>query len=103
MNFLEQIKEKLDSPRNRAGMRDQVTVNTRALRELIHHFERLDSDARSEHYRLAGAPPEQQLSEIIKTVYHKQGRNSEITLLIIMDTLTPLIEAKRKEIPEYRG
>lgn len=103
MNFLERIKEELDSPRNRAGMRDQVAVNTRALRELIHHFERLDSEARAEHNSRAGAPLEQQLSEIIKAVYHKHDRNSDTTLLVIMDTLTPLIEAKRKEIPEYKG
>lgn len=103
MNFLERIKEELDNPRNRAGMRDQAAVSTRALRELIHHFEQLDSEARAEHNSRAGAPLEQQLSEVIKAVYHKQGRNSGITLLIIMDTLIPLIEAERKEIPEYRG
>lgn len=49
MNFLESIKQSLSVDRPMRSDRPSVLVSTEALRELLHHFERLDAEARARH------------------------------------------------------
>lgn len=49
MSFLQNIKSKLDSRKYYRCDRT-VEVNAKDLLELVHHFERLDNDARAEYH-----------------------------------------------------
>lgn len=105
MNFLQRIKAQLYDPRQgRVGMGQQVRVDSIALSELIDNFESLDSQFRAsfKHHDLRA-----HLRDAITAMYHNQGRNSELTLLVIMETLTPLIEANEKRkaqgIPVFKA
>ena len=64
-----------------------------ALQDLIDHFERLDSLARSQY---PGPSVNETLQYAIEAVFHNNSKDGEITLLIIMDALKPLIENRYK-------
>jgi len=95
MNFLKSIKSQIYDPRmGNHSHKERVLVNTRDLRELIDNFEKLDTDARSAH---EGQPLNQRLAHTLEAVFHQNEKDGEITLLIIMETLRPLIEERRKQ------
>ena len=98
MNFLKQIKEDLNNPRNRHGMRDKVLVDVKSLRELIDNFESMDAEYRALHPDSRMLTINHQLHQMIEAAYQKQGKNAETTLMLIMDTLRPLMEEKHKEL-----
>ena len=100
MNFLERVKRDLEDSH---GAREKVLINYQALRELVDHFERLDSYARAIHpdqkkrrtdmYKYI----EHELAMVIEAMYHQQGRDAETTLMTIMETLLPLMQKRHKE------
>ena len=63
MNFLERIKTDMNEPRNRHGMREKAVVDARALRELLEHFETMDTTERALH-------PESRKQEIERQLHH---------------------------------
>lgn len=97
MNFLQRIKDNLNDYRNNHGRRQQVIVDTSALRELIDRFEDLDTECRALHPKARNQAIEKQLHDTINAVYQKQGKNAETTLMLIMDTLRPLMEERHKQ------
>jgi len=97
MNFLERIKKDINDPRNRQGMRERVVVDARSLRELLEHFETMDTAERALHKDARRLEIEHQLHNLIEAAYHQQGKDAETTLMLIMETLLPLMESRRKE------
>ena len=97
MNFLQRLKEELNDPKNCMGQREKVLVSTKALRELLYHFETLDSYERATHKETRKQHINEQLRHTICASYHQQGKNTETTLMLIMDTLRPLMEERHKE------
>lgn len=97
MNFLQRIKADLNEPRNRQGMRDKVIVDARSLRKLLEHFETMDTTERALHPESRKLEINHQLHNLIEAAYHRQGKNAETTLMLIMDTLRPLMEERYKE------
>jgi len=97
MNFLDKINEDLNEPRNLRGMRDKVCVDSRALRELLRVYEQIDSERRVLNTDHCVNSLHRLLHETITAVYHQQGKGAETTLLIIMQTLQPLMEKQRKD------
>lgn len=95
MTFLTRLKEQMSDPRlgNRLG-REEVRVSSRALLQLIEAFERLDSEARANH---PSPTSHERLARDIEAEFHANGKDGEITLLVIMDTLRPLIEQRHKD------
>ena len=93
---LERIKDSLSDPRNQRGMRDKVLVDARALYELIDRFEEMDAVIRANHTLRDADNIRFVLRDTIRAVYCQQGRSSEMTLMIIMDTLRPLMEDRAK-------
>ena len=92
MTFLTRIKEQMTDPRlgNRHG-KDRVLVTSRDLLELIDHFERIDSEMRS----LSHSPSTHEtLARAIEAEFHNNGKDGEVSLLVIMGTLKPLIEER---------
>ena len=95
MNFLERIKNDLNDPRlNRGNNGEICRVNINALDELIHHFERLDSEARAKY---ESPSPREHLRNAIIAAYHASGRHPETTMITVLDTLKELAEDKHKE------
>lgn len=97
MNFLDIINRDLSDLRNLQGMREKMYVNSRAIRELVRHYEELDSFHRVTSIDDRGAVLEEKLHNCIKAVYENQGKNAETTLMLIMDTLRPLMERRYKD------
>jgi len=97
MNFLKRLKSDLNEPMNLRGMRSKVHVDARSLRELIHHYENMESTERALNYEARYLEVNHQLHNLITASYHKQGRNAETTLMLIMDTLRPLMKERDKE------
>jgi hypothetical protein len=94
MTFLELIKRDLDDYRMRA--RDgKVVVNRRALEELVSHFERVDSELRS-RYSADKESFMRHLRDAITAAWHRSDKNGERTMMVIMDTLHPLLIEKEK-------
>lgn len=103
MNFLNLVKLGLDDIR---GTRGKAIVDRQALRELIEHFERLDSHARAMHAHDNSTRHKDSayvLSTAIEAMYHQQGKNAETTLLVIMETLMPLMQQRQKESEKPRN
>jgi hypothetical protein len=92
MNFLEEIKSSLTNDEKRRGLRQQVTVNSRALLELIQDYERLDSYMRCVYEDKDNfVPLETRLHNVVTAMYH--GRSSEDSLLLfVVNVLAPLIK-----------
>ena len=98
MNFLERIKDQMEDPRRSRGGGPDVTVSTQALRELIHHFESLDSEMRV--IKASGSESlYQRLSDTITALFHSTEKNGETVIVEVMETLGPLLKKKRKERP----
>lgn len=98
MNFLQRIKSQMNDPRNgRMGRGQMVRVDSDALSELVHHFESLDTYERATHSEARRQHISEQLHNTICACYQQQGKNAETTLMLIMDTLRPLMEERHKE------
>jgi len=97
MNYLQRLKNELNDPRNCGGQREKVLISTKALRELLYHFESLDSYERATHKEARRRHISEQLHSTICACYQQQGKNAETTLMVIMDTLRPLMEERQKE------
>jgi hypothetical protein len=91
MDFLKHLKEKVFDIR--FGNREQVTVNRRALLDLINYFEQLDT---AERAQVDTRDLNRNLQYAIEAVY-KNVQCTEETLLIVMGTLGPLIKERLKE------
>ena len=94
MNFLEIIKSQIDDHRNYRGSSSRVSVDYRSLHELLDHFESVDAQFRALHDE---RDTRQNLRNAITAMFHEKDRNSEKVLILIMDTLTLLIEEKLKQ------
>ena len=90
MNFLKHLKDKAFD--RSYGNREQVTVDRKALLDLIEHFERLDSADRAQ---ADTRDLNENLHYAIEAVY-KNSKCTETTLLIVMQTLEPLIKERLK-------
>lgn len=97
MNFIETIKRDLSEERNLRGLRGRVVVDGRALCELVETYETLDSQARALYEGSAALELDHQLRNTITALYHRERKNTETTLMTIMQTLLPLMERKEKE------
>jgi hypothetical protein len=95
-NFLQNLKNAMLDYEKRAGFRNQIVVDTRSLRELLHHFERYESADRAmfedAHVRL-----EHKLFNILTAMY-KNHHDVDRVMLQVMKILTPLIEERLKEL-----
>lgn len=98
MSFLTVIKRELYDERKHAGTREKVLVDTRALWELVSQFEVLDATERALHREQRGLEVTEWLRNLIIAAYQQQGKNSEATLMLVMDTLRPLMEERAKEL-----
>ncbi len=50
--FVTRLKKELQDSDNQRGMKDCIVVNRRDLKELLHHFERIDKEFRELHRKL---------------------------------------------------
>ena len=97
MNFVKTLQEQINDPIRSRGRQCEVTVSHRALRELLMHFEELDSYCRATHPETRSRDINNQLAYTIEAAYQQQGKSSERTLMLIMDTLRPLMEKRHKD------
>ena len=97
MSFLKRLKSDLNEPMNLRGMRSKVMVDASSLHELIYRFEDMDATERALDYDARYLEVNHQLHNLIVASYNKQGRNAETTLMLIMDTLRPLMKEREKE------
>jgi len=97
MNFLERIKHNLEDYRNTRGRRDMVFVDRVALLELLSHYEVMDATERALPPAGVRQGISHQLHNLITASYLLQGKNSERTLMVVMDTLLPLMDKRHKE------
>lgn len=97
MDFLSRIKKDLYDARRQQGLRDKTMVDTRCLMELIERFEVMDNEERLRHGS-GHIGLDHHLHNAVLAVYHAKKRNAEETMLIVMETLKPLIEENRRMI-----
>jgi hypothetical protein len=99
MSFLKHIKRDMNDPYNYRGLpKNKIMVDYNDLKRLLECFEQLDNEKRAINafYNKENYGLDYVLSEVIKGLYHQKGKNSEVVLLVIMNTLKPLIEEKIK-------
>ena len=96
MSFLQTIKTQLYDERKQRGRgaRSIATVDRKSLEELIRHFESLDSEARDRNTQSDDL--HLQLHVTLEALY-KEGRDGERLMMIVMDTLAPLIRERVKQ------
>ncbi len=95
MSFLQTIKNALHDERGQRGRRGYNVVPTRALIELVEHFERVESQQRLAHNRKHVPEPARILAESLIASYHTL-KDEGALFLFIMDVLKPLIEERKK-------
>ncbi len=94
MSFLDKLKRDIYNEESRRGLRNQVIVRTRPLLDLIDHYEKMDSFARSQSDMHASL--EHKLSNVLHALYC-ETHDSERLMLLIMKILKPMIKARIKE------
>jgi len=97
MTPLKRLKKDILEIERRRGMRELVTVNSRALRELLDDYERMESAERVAHNGINSETITVALMDAIEAAYHQNNKNSETTMIVIMDTLKRLAEETRKQ------
>jgi hypothetical protein len=98
MNFINQIKHAIEEQRFSHGPRGKTLVPTRALVELINDHAKMDSILRIEHIKDDNnCSPQQLLVEALESVYRNNDRQTDAMMLIVLDTLKPLIVEKHKQ------
>ena len=90
MNFLKRLKEQLNDPRSRSGMRGRAVVDADALRELIHQYEAMDSIDRA-RYNHPGVSAAHHLHDAVGALYHNTP-DPILVMNIVMETLNPLVK-----------
>lgn len=102
-SYIQSLKDNLDSNQRRRG-NNSVLLDSQPLRELIRDYERLDSELRFRHIEeIPFTPPEEILRACLLALYHKDNKEVDNILLLIMDILTPLLLEKKKEANLYQG
>lgn len=107
MNFLENIKKALFDPRFRQrnqgrGMPlGQTLVNDRDLVELVERFEGLDLDMRAIVLDKREDCDNQKLGNLIRQMWHNNGKNSDEVLFIFSGVIKKLLEEERLKQPKY--
>ena len=100
MNFLERIESDLRDPRKQYGRGSKVaTVDARSLEELLHHFRRLDSEARCEAAAQETDSPFHHLHFAVEASFVKSKGDSARVLGCVMDALHPLIDRELRDRP----
>jgi hypothetical protein len=97
MSFIKRLKNDLNDSMKHRDMRSKAHVDASALRELIDRFEDMDATERALNYEARYLEVNHQLHNLIVASYNKQGKNAETTLMLIMDTLRPLMKEREKE------
>lgn len=95
MSFLDKIKSDIKDPRNQRGSRYQVLVDIHSLYELVEAFERCDSGLKA--LTSTGVDLEEMLHYAITALYHRDN-DSDKTLMIIMQTLLPLMRERQSNV-----
>ena len=95
MNFLEQLKDDLNNPMKRSGTREKCYVSTSALRQLVGHYERMDSVERVESRSFPQKSIRNRLYDILDCLY--VNMDSDALMFMIMDFLSKRIQEKAKE------
>jgi hypothetical protein len=95
MSFLQTIKNALHDERRQRGRGGYTEVPTRALIELVEHFEWVESQQRVDHDRKHFPDPAKILAESLIASYHTL-KDEGALFLFIMDVLKPLIEDRKK-------
>lgn len=91
--FVERIKDSLHGAHQGRGMSNNAVVNRRDLVDLLHHFERLDSEVRARH-----AVAEAQYNQLQEAADHATG----ITYGLHANSVA-LAEQLMKEIDAHEG
>ena len=91
MNFVKRIKEDARHPRNMPRPHYRASVESMALHYFIEDYDRIDAELRA--YKNNQINPEfhQVLSAAVKASYHENNKSSERTMMVIFETLLPLM------------
>lgn len=95
MNFFQRIKSDLNTFEKRMDLRNQVIVDSKALRLLLDDYEALDTQARClSEERFVDFKT--MLDRTLHALYARD-HDSERLMLLVMDILKPLIEQRLHE------
>ncbi len=104
MTFLKRLDSAINNDRHRRGLpMDKVMVNDRDLRELIHNFEKLDSEARLDHS--LGRPdttPSRHLELAIISCWHSSGDKSDQVTEVFSRVVSELYRERMNNNPMYK-
>lgn len=106
MNFLLRIKAELFDPKARQcrGLHPSKTgVETRDLIKLVDHFESLDADIRAIALDKRTDCDNQKLDNLIRQMWHRNGKDSDEILFTFSDTIKKLIDEERRKKPRFKG
>lgn len=94
MNFLETINRQMEDRQRRGG--GSITVDARALMELVRSYEVLEARDRASHLVQEMHPMvcRQRLHAVVQDAYHQLG--AEDLLLDVAAAIKPLADEKRK-------
>lgn len=96
-NFVKTIKREINDLMNCRGQREKCLVSTRALHALLDDYERLDTYVQATSLDAQRINIQQHLHHTIQAAYEQQNKNAETTLMLIMDTLRPLMEERHNQ------
>ena len=96
MNFLEQIKDDLNNMQKRTDTRNQCWVQARSLRELIDHYETLDSLFKIKDSDIAKIGHYNVLCNLLDYFY--KIKSPDQLMFMIMNHLSKRIEEKAKQL-----
>lgn len=95
-SFLTRLKSEMYNERQH-GYREKVLVSRRALETLLHHFEDMDAYLRATPPEVRQKHIREKLHHTLRAMYEQQGKDSEATLMAVMDTLRPLMEERQRQ------
>jgi hypothetical protein len=90
MNFLRRLKEQLNDPRTRQGMRGRAMVDAGCLRELLYQYEAMDSMDRAMSVS-PGKAASHLLHEAVLALYHNT-KDPVLVMNVVMEALNPLVK-----------
>jgi len=97
MHSIQRIKTDLNSRERRMGMRKECVVNTKALREVINDYDRMDSRLRAMH--LSEAPCTalpQLLYAVLLAMYMRDKKSSDDIMRSVVAHLSDIIKEDDK-------
>ena len=82
-----------------------MPVRVNDLKELLHHYERLEELHRANSlYDHNWTTLEQKLDAILRALYISRKRAADEVMLVVMQTLRPIVEERLKQFEiEYKG